>query len=120
MSNKDEQILSCSFCGKRETQVRLIAGPGVYICNECVQACCDLLEADEENHGMPDHLPVPAEMKAYLDNYIVGQDDAKMALSVAVYNHYKRIYLSPFTGQKIFLRSDDLNSAAAERERPVD
>ncbi|MBR4109866.1 MAG: ATP-dependent Clp protease ATP-binding subunit ClpX [Oscillospiraceae bacterium] len=94
MSNKDEQILSCSFCGKRETQVRLIAGPGVYICNECVQACCDLLEADEENHGMPDHLPVPAEMKAYLDNYIVGQDDAKMALSVAVYNHYKRIYLS--------------------------
>ncbi len=94
MSNKDEQILSCSFCGKRETQVRLIAGPGVYICNECVQACCDLLEADEETHGMPDHLPVPAEMKAYLDNYIVGQDDAKMALSVAVYNHYKRIYLS--------------------------
>ena len=94
MSSKDEQILSCSFCGKRETQVRLIAGPGVYICNECVQACCELLEADEETHGMPDHLPVPAEMKAYLDNYIVGQDDAKMALSVAVYNHYKRIYLS--------------------------
>ncbi len=94
MSNQEEQILSCSFCGKRETQVRLIAGPGVYICNECVQACCDLLEADEETQGMPEHLPVPAEMKAYLDNYIVGQDDAKMALSVAVYNHYKRIYLS--------------------------
>ena len=97
MSNKDEQILSCSFCGKRETQVRLIAGPGVYICNECVQACCELLEADEEVNTMPDHLPVPAEMKAYLDNYIVGQDDAKMALSVAVYNHYKRIYLSAQT-----------------------
>ncbi len=94
MSNQDEQILCCSFCGKRETQVRLIAGPGVYICNECVLACCELLEADEETGVMPDHLPVPAEMKEYLDNYIVGQDDAKMALSVAVYNHYKRIYLS--------------------------
>ena len=94
MANKDEQILSCSFCGKRETQVRLIAGPGVYICNECVQACCDLLDEDAQTGAMPEHLPVPAEMKAYLDNYIIGQDDAKMALSVALYNHYKRIYLS--------------------------
>ncbi len=97
MSNTEEQILSCSFCGKQETQVRLIAGPGVFICNECVHACCDLLEADEQSHGMPDHLPIPTEMKAYMDNYIIGQDNAKMALAVAVYNHYKRIYLSAQT-----------------------
>ena len=93
MSKNDEQILSCSFCGKQESQTRLIAGPGVCICSDCVQTCCDLLSQDTENTGMPDHLPTPAEMKAYMDRYIVGQDDAKIALSVAVYNHYKRIYM---------------------------
>ena len=94
MANKDEQILSCSFCGKQETQARLIAGPGVCICSDCVQACCDLLEDDIQKSGMPDHLPTPMEMKAYMDSYIIGQDEAKIALSVAVYNHYKRIYIS--------------------------
>ena len=94
MSNTDEQILCCSFCGKRETQARLIAGPGVYICSECVQACCDLLREDEKSSEMTGRLPTPAEMKAYMDSYIIGQENAKVALAVAVYNHYKRIFLS--------------------------
>ncbi len=97
MSITDEQPISCSFCGKRETQTRLIAGPGVYICNECVQACYDLLREDEYSAEMPQDLPTPAEIKAYMDGYIIGQEDAKIALSVAVYNHYKRIFLSSET-----------------------
>ena len=94
MAMTDEQIVCCSFCGKQESQARLIAGPGVYICSDCVEACCDLLRQDSQASGMPDHLPTPMEMKAYMDNYIVGQDDAKITLAVAVYNHYKRIFLS--------------------------
>ena len=97
MSHTDEQLLSCSFCGKREDQARLIAGPGVYICSDCVQTCCDLLRDDEYVGEAPDHLPTPMEIKAYMDGYIIGQDEAKIALSVAVYNHYKRIYLAADT-----------------------
>ena len=97
MSHTDEQLLCCSFCGKREDQARLIAGPGVYICSDCVQTCCDLLRDDEYSGEIPDHLPTPMEIKAYMDGYIIGQEDAKVALSVAVYNHYKRIYLSAET-----------------------
>ena len=93
MSKTDEQIACCSFCGQNESRVQLIAGPGVYICSDCVQACADLLDVQEREGDMPDHLPTPMEMKAYMDNYIVGQDDAKIALAVAVYNHYKRIYM---------------------------
>ena len=97
MARKDEQPIRCSFCGRRENQAgRLIAGPGVYICNECVQACSELLrdeiQYDEMGLQTPDGLPTPMEIKAFMDNYIVGQEDAKIALSVAVYNHYKRIY----------------------------
>ena len=94
MAKNDEQLLCCSFCGKRETEARLIAGPGVCICSDCVDACSDLLRQDSQNGEMPDHLPTPMEMKAYMDGYIVGQEEAKIALSVAVYNHYKRIYLA--------------------------
>ena len=94
MAKTDEQILRCSFCGKQESQARLIAGPNVCICSDCVQACCDLLEEDQFNSEAPEKLPTPMEMKAFMDGYIVGQEDAKIALSVAVYNHYKRIYLS--------------------------
>ena len=97
MSNTDEQLLCCSFCGRREDQVRLIAGPGVYICSDCVQTCCDLLKDDEYSGEIPDHLPSPMEIKAYMDGYIIGQEEAKIALSVAVYNHYKRIYLAANT-----------------------
>ena len=98
MARKDEQPIRCSFCGRRENQAgRLIAGPGVYICNECVQACSELLRDeityDEDgNFRAPENLPTPMEIKAFMDHYIVGQDDAKVALSVAVYNHYKRIF----------------------------
>ena len=98
MARNTEQPIRCSFCGKRENQAqRLIAGPGVYICNECVQACSELLRDeivyDERgNLRAPDTLPTPMEIKAFMDHYIVGQEDAKVALAVAVYNHYKRIY----------------------------
>jgi len=97
MAKTEEKIITCSFCGKQESQARLIAGPGVYICSDCVEACCDLLRAEEEAHEAPTHLPTPMEMRAYMDNYIIGQDDAKIALAVAVYNHYKRIYLASQT-----------------------
>ena len=94
MAKTDEQPISCSFCGKRENQARLIAGPGVFICSDCVEACCDLLRNDSVQKEMPENLPTPMEIKAYMDGYIIGQEDAKIALSVAVYNHYKRIYLA--------------------------
>ena len=96
--NNEQPPIRCSFCGKRENQAsRLIAGPGVYICSDCVAACSELLrdEYDMEPNGLPaapDRLPTPMEMKTFMDRYIIGQDDAKVALSVAVYNHYKRIY----------------------------
>lgn len=93
----------CSFCGKRQEQVnRIIAGPNVYICNECVSLCSSILE-DEMHMGktsqleLPDTLPTPQEIKTYMDRYIIGQDSAKIALSVAVYNHYKRIYFEKDT-----------------------
>ena len=98
MARKEDQPIRCSFCGKRENQAqRLIAGPGVYICSDCVQACGELLrdeiQFDERgNLRAPETLPTPMEIKAFMDQYIVGQEDAKIALSVAVYNHYKRIY----------------------------
>ena len=98
MAGKSEQSIRCSFCGMRESQAgRLIAGPGVYICSECVAACSDLLrdEIEMEEYGSlkaPDRLPTPMEIKSFMDHYIIGQEDAKIALSVAVYNHYKRIY----------------------------
>ena len=97
MAKNEEKQICCSFCGKHETQTRLIAGPDVFICSECVQACCDLLQDHDKSAELPDHLPTPMEMKAYMDSYIIGQEDAKIALSVAVYNHYKRIYLSSQT-----------------------
>ena len=97
MSKSNEQAIRCSFCGRRENQAaRLIAGPGVYICSDCVSACADLLREElamEQGEGIrPDHLPTPMEMKTFMDNYIIGQDEAKVALAVAVYNHYKRVY----------------------------
>ena len=96
MARTSEPPIRCSFCGKRESQAgRLIAGPGVYICSDCVKACSDLLaeEMAAKKSGIPklDSLPTPMEMKAFMDHYIIGQEEAKIALSVAVYNHYKRI-----------------------------
>ena len=98
MARNNEQPIRCSFCGKRENQAqRLIAGPGVYICSDCVTACGELLrdeiQFDERgNLRAPETLPTPVEIKQFMDHYIIGQDEAKIALAVAVYNHYKRIY----------------------------
>ena len=97
MARNSEQQIRCSFCGKRENQAsKLIAGPGVYICSDCVHACNDLLreevEMDTGSASGMDKLPAPMEIKAFMDHYIIGQEEAKIALSVAVYNHYKRIY----------------------------
>lgn len=104
MSKNDDSRLKCSFCGKTQDQVKkLIAGPEVYICDECVELCNEILdeeffegkekEAKAEKKDAADEKPIPkpAEIKAHLDEHIVGQDDAKKVLSVAVYNHYKRL-----------------------------
>ncbi|GAV31607.1 ATP-dependent Clp protease ATP-binding subunit ClpX [Coriobacteriaceae bacterium EMTCatB1] len=102
--DRDEgaEQLRCSFCGKPQHQVRkLIAGPGVYICDECVELCNEIVDEDgihEEQHFTPEDLPTPKEIMAILDEYVVGQDLAKKTLSVAVYNHYKRIRCKPCDG----------------------
>ena len=97
--NDEHKSVRCSFCGKHQEQVgRIIAGPGAYICNECVQLCMSILDEDysadepEASLEMPDVIPTPREIRQVLDQYIIGQEEAKVALSVAVYNHYKRIY----------------------------
>ena len=103
MPNKDieKPQIRCSFCGKTQDEVtRLVEGPGVYICDGCIQFCNSLLFDDEEaiaprgkkkNDKKEFTLLTPAEIKSKLDEYVIGQDDAKKVLSVAVYNHYKRI-----------------------------
>ncbi|MCR1974609.1 ATP-dependent Clp protease ATP-binding subunit ClpX [Clostridium sporogenes] len=95
MSKLDEKKqLKCSFCGKTQDQVRrLIAGPGVYICDECIELCSEIISDEFEDDIQVDltSLPKPTEIKNYLDQYVIGQEDAKKSLSVAVYNHYKRI-----------------------------
>ena len=99
MSDESKKGLRCSFCGKHESQVhRMIQGPGVRICDECVQLCMSILNDGFEDtsssalEDLPDQLPTPREIKDVLDQYVIGQDEAKVALSVAVHNHYKRIY----------------------------
>ena len=103
--NDDKHEIRCSFCGKPQSSVhKLIAGPNVYICNECIEICQSILdeefgyEADTPTASVmkaaagPEKLPTPRELKETLDQYVIGQDRAKVALSVAVYNHYKRIF----------------------------
>ena len=95
MANRKDEKLRCSFCNKTQDQVRkLIAGPDVYICDECVGICADIIEDELKNMTEEDGeltLPKPKEIKAFLDEYVIGQESAKKALSVAVYNHYKRV-----------------------------
>jgi len=91
---EEQKGLKCSFCGKYQDQVkRLIAGPGVYICDECIELCNEILaeELEEESEQNLRDVPKPKEIKAFLDQYVIGQERAKKILSVAVYNHYKRI-----------------------------
>ena len=99
MANKDSsQALKCSFCGKSQKQViKLIAGPGVYICDECIELCVEIIDEEkvEKLETAPEeYLPLPKEINQSLNEFIIGQEDAKKTLSVAVYNHYKRIYKS--------------------------
>ena len=102
MSKYDDSRLKCSFCGKNQDQVKkLIAGPEVYICDECVELCNEILDEEffdgkeksegSEQDAKDSPIPKPAEIKAHLDSHIVGQEDAKKVLAVAVYNHYKRL-----------------------------
>ena len=93
-NNKEDKLLYCSFCGKNQNEVRkLIAGPSVYICNECIDLCNDIIkeEINEASESEEENFPVPIEIKAALDEYVIGQEEAKKNLSVAVYNHYKRL-----------------------------
>lgn len=98
MPGKNGEKIRCSFCNKTEDQVRkLIAGPsGVYICDECVEICSEIIEEELEDEYTAENdqeinLLKPAQIKEFLDEYVIGQDEAKKALAVAVYNHYKRI-----------------------------
>jgi ATP-dependent Clp protease ATP-binding subunit ClpX len=106
--NNNNREIHCSFCGKSELQTRrLIEGPGVYICDECIEFCNDLIHPEEIESASPRRkkktpeaefvLPRPKEIKAHLDEYVIGQDEAKITLAVAVYNHYKRIFKSDKT-----------------------
>ena len=88
-------LLKCSFCGKSQKQVKkLIAGPGVYICDECIDLCNEIIEeefSETGEVGLLDELPKPHQIRQFLDGYVIGQNNAKKALAVAVYNHYKRV-----------------------------
>ena len=96
ISTTDEKLLFCSFCGKNQNEVKkLIAGPSVYICDECVSLCNDIikedLESKEQENSETKKLPIPEEINSFLNDYVIGQEDAKKTLSVAVYNHYKKL-----------------------------
>ena len=121
--------IRCSFCGKKQEQVgRIIAGPNVYICNECVELCSSILH-DEMHNGLneqqlelPDTLPTPQQIKTYMDHYIIGQDDAKRAVAVALRNRYRRAQLpeeirEEYTAYSIFFEKYRENKAAETTEK---
>src|ERR671913_309979 len=97
MVRRTDDTLRCSFCGKSQNEVKkLIAGPTVYICNECIDICNEIITDDQQNEAVASRppLPKPAEIKSFLDEYVIGQEETKKRLAVAVYQHYKRIDIS--------------------------
>ncbi len=111
-TDANEQLL-CSFCGKSQRQVKkLIAGPGVYICDECIELCNDIVEDElaEEAHVAPllEDLPTPREIYDYLNDYIIGQEQAKKILSVAVYNHYKPVQAGAYGDPEVELQKSNI------------
>ena len=105
------ELLKCSFCGKSQKQVKkLIAGPGVYICDECIDLCNEIIEEElsEPADASLGDLPPPREIYAFLDDYIVGQSNAKRILSVAVYNHYKRVQLDSAIDPDVELQKSNI------------
>jgi len=112
MNDDGKKPLRCSFCGKHEQQIhRMIQGPGVRICDECVHLCMSILNDGFEPDSpalddLPDQLPTPREIRDILDQYVIGQEEAKIALSVAVYNHYKRIFFGG--GEEVELQKSNI------------
>src|SRR5438552_3954121 len=97
MVRRTDDTLRCSFCGKSQNEVKkLIAGPTVYICNECIDICNEIITDDQQAESVASRppLPKPGEIKSFLDEYVIGQDETKKRLAVAVYQHYKRIELA--------------------------
>ena len=108
-----DKILYCSFCGKSQSEVRkLIAGPSVYVCDECVDLCNDIIKEELASDGQDDtteqRLPKPKEINAALDEYVIGQGKAKKILSVAVYNHYKRLHNRTNKGDDVELSKSNI------------
>ena len=103
--NNSEKLLYCSFCGKNQHEVKkLIAGPSVFICDECIDLCNEIvrdeIEQKSSKNSLSNHLPSPREITNFLDQYVIGQSSAKVNLAVAVYNHYKRIYVKKTKAKK--------------------
>ena len=104
-------LLKCSFCGKSQKQVKkLIAGPGVYICDECIDLCNEIIEEElsQNTEVRFDDLPKPREIYEYLNDYIIGQEQAKKILSVAVYNHYKRVQAGAYGDPDVELQKSNI------------
>lgn len=111
MPKQEEKQYKCSFCGKSQNEVkRIIAGPGVYICDECVSVCSEIIkeEVDDSEEYVEGNLPKPKEIMAILNDYVIGQNKAKKALSVAVYNHYKRIYGDKIASEDIEIQKSNI------------
>ena len=105
----ETDVLRCSFCNKNQRDVKkLIAGPTVYICDECVDICLDIIaeERDTQEQKTKSHIPTPVEIKDFLAEYVIGQDRAKKKLAVAVYNHYKRLEMSKRKGEVEIAKSN--------------